>query len=147
MQEVRDIDHHCLVTCQQRVSLYTLHLVWCWVLSIMSLTVTPATAVAGPHNHKRHSCWCAKLGYSFCSFEPEYLVTLNTCQSAEWRACTALICKHAEQASHQVENRLNAVLTTEEEEEGFYKFLPANTADRLWQSLSNPAKRHSFVSN
>ncbi len=22
------------------------------------------------------------------------------------------------------------------EEEGFYKFLPANTADRLWQSLS-----------
>ncbi len=35
----------------------------------------------------------------------------------------------------------------EEEEEGFYKFLPANTADRLWQSLSNPAKRHSFVSN
>ncbi len=24
----------------------------------------------------------------------------------------------------------------EEEEEGFYKFLPANTADRLWQSLS-----------
>ncbi len=36
---------------------------------------------------------------------------------------------------------------TQEEEEGFYKFLPANTADRLWQSLSNPAKRHSFVSN
>ncbi len=34
-----------------------------------------------------------------------------------------------------------------EEEEEFYKFLPANTADRLWQSLSNPAKRHSFVSN
>jgi len=29
---------------------------------------------------------------------------------------------------------------TEEEEEGFYKFLPANTADRLcqsWQSCSN----------
>ncbi len=38
-------------------------------------------------------------------------------------------------------------LRSEEEEEGFYKFLPANTADRLWQSLSNPAKRHSFVSN
>ncbi len=35
----------------------------------------------------------------------------------------------------------------QEEEEGFYKFLPANTADRLWQSLSNPAKRHAFVSN
>ncbi len=113
MQEVRDIDNHCLMTCQQRVSLYTLHLVWCWVLSIMSLTVTPATAVAGPHNHKRHSCWCAKLGYDFCSFELEYLVTLNTCQSAEWRPCTALICKHAEQASHQAEDRLNAGLATE----------------------------------
>jgi len=32
------------------------------------------------------------------------------------------------------------VLRKEEEEEGFYKFLPANTADRLcqlWQSCSN----------
>jgi len=24
---------------------------------------------------------------------------------------------------------------------------PANKSDRSWQSLSNPAKRHSFVSN
>ncbi len=46
-------------------------------------------------------------------FEEEYLVTLNTCQSADWRACTALICKHAEPASHQVEDGLDAVLATE----------------------------------
>jgi len=95
------------------VSLYTLNLVRCWVLSIMSLKITPATAVAGFHNHKRHSCWNAKLGYDFAAFEEEYLVTLNTYQSAEWRACTALICKHAEQASHQVEDGLNAMLATE----------------------------------
>ena len=34
----------------------------------------------------------------------------------------------------------NQPVTEEEEEEGFYKFLPANTADRLcqsWQSCSN----------
>ena len=79
----------------------------------MSLTITHATAVAGSHNHKRHFCWCAKLGYGFCFFEEEYLVTLKTCQSADWRACTALIGKHAEQASHQVEDGLNAVLATE----------------------------------
>ena len=47
------------------------------------------------------------------ALEEEYLVTLNTCQSADWRACTALICKHAEQASHQVEGGLNAMLATE----------------------------------
>ncbi len=44
-------------------------------------------------------------------------------------------------------DRSRVKLAKEEEEEEFYKFLPANTADRLWQSLSNPAKRHSFVSN
>ena len=49
----------------------------------------------------------------FAAFEEEYLVTLKTCQSADWRACTALICKHAEQASHQVEGGLNAMLATE----------------------------------
>ena len=54
-----------------------------------------------------------KTGYDFCSFEEEYRVTLHTCQSADWRACTALICKHAEQASHQVEDGLNAVMATE----------------------------------
>jgi len=35
----------------------------------------------------------------------------------------------------------------EEEEEEDYKLWPANKSDRSWQSLSNPAKRHSFVSN
>ena len=49
----------------------------------------------------------------FAAFEEKYLVTLKTCQSADWRACTALICKHAEQASHQVEGGLNAMLATE----------------------------------
>ncbi len=49
----------------------------------------------------------------FVPFEEKYLVTLDTCQSAEWRACTTLICKHAGQASHQVENGLNTVLATE----------------------------------
>ena len=34
-----------------------------------------------------------------------------------------------------------------EEEEEDYKLWPANKSDRSWQSLSNPAKRHSFVSN
>ncbi len=38
-------------------------------------------------------------------------------------------------------------LNTEEEEEEDYKLWPANKSDRSWQSLSNPAKRHSFVSN
>ncbi len=33
------------------------------------------------------------------------------------------------------------------EEEEDYKLWPANKSDRSWQSLSNPAKRHSFVSN
>jgi len=37
--------------------------------------------------------------------------------------------------------------TLEEEEEEDYKLWPANKSDRSWQSLSNPAKRHSFVSN
>jgi hypothetical protein len=32
-------------------------------------------------------------------------------------------------------------------EEEDYKLWPANKSDRSWQSLSNPAKRHSFVSN
>ena len=50
---------------------------------------------------------------TFAPFEEKYLVTLNTCQSADWRACTTLMCKHAEQASHQVEDGLNAVLATE----------------------------------
>jgi len=36
---------------------------------------------------------------------------------------------------------------TEEEEEEDYKLWPANKSDRSWQSLTNPAKRHSFVSN
>ena len=49
----------------------------------------------------------------FAAFEEEYLVTLKTCQSADWRACTALICKHAEQSSHQVEGEFNAMLATE----------------------------------
>ena len=133
MQEVRDIDNLCLVTCQQRVSLYTLHLVWCWVLSIMSLTVTPATAVAGPHNHKRHSCWCAKLGYDFCSFELEYLVTLNTCQSADWRACTALICKHAEQASHSRGARASIHATGT-------ATVPRPNAWLVMKSVPNPAR-------
>jgi len=37
-------------------------------------------------------------------------------------------------------SNVTPVKTVEEEEEGFYKFLPANTADRLcqlWQSCSN----------
>ena len=79
----------------------------------MSLKITPATAAAGFHHHQRISCWSAKLGMSFAAFEQEYLVTLKTCQSADWRACTTLICKHAEQASHQVEGGLNAMLATE----------------------------------
>jgi len=41
--------------------------------------------------------------------------------------------------------RLTADLWKEEEED--YKLWPANKSDRSWQSLSNPAKRHSFVSN
>ncbi len=35
----------------------------------------------------------------------------------------------------------------QEEEEEDYKLWPANKSDRSWQSLSNPAKRHSFMSN
>ena len=98
---------------QQRVILYTLDLVWCWVLTIVSLKITSAAAVAGFRKHKRHSCWNAKLDHAaFAAFE-EYLVTLNTCQSVDWRACTALICKHAEQASHQVEDGLNTMLAAE----------------------------------
>ena len=96
---------------QQRMSLYTLDLVWYWVPSIMSLKITPATAATGFQKHKTHSCWSAKLNYAvFAAFEEEYLATLNTCQSADWRACTALVCKHAEQAPHQVEDGLNAML-------------------------------------
>jgi len=38
-------------------------------------------------------------------------------------------------------------LLKEEEEEEDYQLWPANKSDRSWQSLSNPAKRHSFVSN
>jgi len=34
-----------------------------------------------------------------------------------------------------------------EEEEEDYKLWPANKSDRSWQSLSNPAKCHSFMSN
>ena len=51
----------------------------------------------------------------FAAFEKGYLVTLKTSQSADWRACTALICNHAEQAcaSHQVEDGLNAMLAIE----------------------------------
>ena len=49
----------------------------------------------------------------FAPFEEKYLVTLNTCQSADWRACTTLISKHAEQASYREEDGLNAVLATE----------------------------------
>jgi len=49
----------------------------------------------------------------FAAFEKEYLVTVNTCQSADWRACTTLTCKHAELAAHQVENGLNRMLATE----------------------------------
>ena len=49
----------------------------------------------------------------FAAFEEEYVVTLKTYQSADWQACTTLICKHAEQASHQVEGGLNAMLATE----------------------------------
>ena len=50
---------------------------------------------------------------NFAAFKKEYLVTLKTCQFADWRACTALICKHAEQASHQVEDGLKSMLATE----------------------------------
>ena len=50
---------------------------------------------------------------TFAAFEEEYLVSLKTCQSADWRAYTAFICKHAEQASHQVEGGLDAMLATE----------------------------------
>jgi len=38
-------------------------------------------------------------------------------------------------------------MAQEEEEEEDYKLWPANKSDRSWQSLSNPAKRHSFMSN
>jgi hypothetical protein len=41
----------------------------------------------------------------------------------------------------------NIKTTMSEEEEEDYKLWPANKSDRSWQSLSNPAKRHSFVSN
>ncbi len=43
-------------------------------------------------------------------------------------------------AVHDVRLRTHGSKEEEEEEEGFYKFLPANTADRLcqlWQSCSN----------
>ena len=43
--------------------------------------------------------------------------------------------------------RLQCFSQPEEEEEEDYKLWPANKSDRSWQSLSNPAKRHSFVSN
>ena len=69
MQKVRDIDNHCLVTCQQRATACELvhtKLVPCWILSTMSLKSTPASAAAGFHNHKRNSCWSAKLVYDFC---------------------------------------------------------------------------------
>ena len=49
---------------------------------------------------------------NLAAFEEEYLVTLYTCQSADWRACTTLICKHAQRTSHQVEDGLNAMLAT-----------------------------------
>ena len=33
------------------------------------------------------------------------------------------------------------------EEEEDYKLWPVNKSDRSWQSLSDPAKRHSYMSN
>jgi len=56
MQKVRDIDNHCLVTCQQRAAACELpHTKSCAVLGSMyhvTAKITPATAVAGFHNHK-----------------------------------------------------------------------------------------------
>jgi len=40
-----------------------------------------------------------------------------------------------------------AFMYEEEEEEADCKPWPANKSDRLWQSLSNPAKCHDFYSN
>ena len=48
--------------------------------------------------------------------------------------------------SNGLARQLSPMLLKEEEEED-YKLWPANKSDRSWQSLSNPAKRHSFVSN
>ncbi len=57
MQKVRDIDNHCLVTCQQRAAACELpHTKSCAVLGSMyhvTAKITPATAVAGFHNHKQ----------------------------------------------------------------------------------------------
>ena len=41
---------------------------------------------------------------------------------------------------------MSLILSTEKKEEEDYKLWPANKSDRSWQSLSNPAKRHSLVS-
>ncbi len=71
---------------------------------------------------------------SISSEKPAELVYPESRHGGETRAC-------------HTRNRADCKRCTAKEEEGFYKFLPANTADRLWQSLSNPAKRHSFVSN
>jgi hypothetical protein len=79
----------------------------------MSLKITPATAVAGFHNHKDILVGVLNQVLIFAAFEKEYLVTVNTCQSADWQACIALTCKHAEEAAHQVENGLNRMLATE----------------------------------
>jgi len=46
-----------------------------------------------------------------------------------------------------MESESGGRVAKKEEEEEDYKLWPANKSDRSWQSLSNSAKRHSFVSN
>ena len=55
-------------------------------------------------------------------------------------ACGPAVQKTDQHTVAEAALELDIHATAEEEEEGFYKFLPANTADRLcqlWQSCSN----------
>ena len=56
------------------------------------------------------------------------------------QAWSLSVCSHTALAIALSEFESQFTSEEEEEEEGFYKFLPANTADRLcqsWQSCSN----------
>jgi len=52
----------------------------------------------------------------------------------------------AENSTNRADADARSTFYKEEEEED-YKLWPANKSDCSLQSLSNPAKRHSFVSN
>ncbi len=55
------------------------------------------------------------------------------------------VLQHVPLCRSKISSSRDRTIKVEEEED--YKLWPANKSDRSWQSLSNPAKRHSFVSN